>query len=125
MIWKGLLDTGSEYSIVTSNTVENSGLVSYIEPCRSSITLTGATGSRRHPFKGEIWVFVRFLCKNYKFGPPIKRKFYVSDLIQQNILGSDLISALEGNISYKREAFTFKLDHGINHALLVAHNVPN
>ena len=119
MIWKGLLDTGSECSILTSNTVEKSGLVNYIEPCKSSITLTGATGSKRHPFKGEIWVFVKFLCKDYKFGPPIKQKFYVSDLIRQNIFGSDIISGLGGSISYLKNSFTYNFDHRIIHALLV------
>ena len=87
-----------------------------------SITLTGATGCQKHPFKGELSVMVRFLCSNYKFSLPVKRKFYVSSSIQQNILGSDLIAALEGNISYKRETFTFKTDQGVNFALLVPKN---
>ena len=81
MIWKGLLDTGSECSILTMNTVEKSGLSNNIKPCKMSITLTGATGSRKHPFLGELWVLVRFLCTNYRFSPTVKRKFYVSALI--------------------------------------------
>ena len=121
-IWKGLLDTGSECSILTMNTVERSGLSSNIKPCKMSITLTGATGSKKHPFLGELSVMVRFLCTNHRFSSPVKRKFYVSSSIQQNILGSDLIAALEGNISYKRESFTFKTDQGVNFALLVAKN---
>ena len=80
-IWKGLLDTGSQCSILTMNTVERSGLSSNIKPCKMSITLTGATGSRKHPFLGELSVLVRFLCTNYRFSPTVKRKFYVSALI--------------------------------------------
>ena len=101
-IFKGLLDTGSQCSILTEDTIEKSGLSAHVKKRTVTITLTGATGCQKHPFKGELTVNVRFLCSNYCFSKHVKQKFFVSSSIKQNIIGSDLIASVEGNISYKQ-----------------------
>ena len=54
----------------------------------------------------------------YSFSQPIYHKFFVSSTIKQNILGSDMISFVEGNISYKKQSFSFVNDSCLNHAML-------
>ena len=81
-MFKGLLDTGSQCSILTMDTVEKSGLSAHVKKCTVSITLTGATGCQKHPFKGELTVNVRFLCSNYRFSQHVKQKFFVSSSIK-------------------------------------------
>ena len=53
-MFKGLLDKGSQCSILTEGTIEKSGLSAHVKKCTVSITLTGATGCQKHPFKGGI-----------------------------------------------------------------------
>ena len=89
-----------------------------MKKCEANITLRGATGSQRQQFVGEIGVNMQILCAKYKFCQPVYHKFFVSTSIKQNILGSDLISCVEGNISYKKQSFSFVNDNGLNHAML-------
>ena len=89
-----------------------------VKKCEANITLRGATGSQRQPFVGEIGVNMQILCAKYKFCQPVYHKFFVSTSIKQNILGSDLISCVEGNISYKKQCFTFVNDACLNDAML-------
>ena len=55
-MFKGLLDTGSQCSILTEDTIEKSGLSAQVRKSTVAITLTGATGCQKHPFKGELMV---------------------------------------------------------------------
>ena len=86
--------------------------------CEANITLRGATGSQRQPFVGEISVNMQILCSKNKFSHPICHEFFVSTSMKQNILGSDLISCVKGNISYKKQIFTFVNNNSLNHAML-------
>ena len=70
-IFKGLLDKGSQCSILTECTVAESGLSAQVKKCAADITLCGATGSQKHPFVGELSVNVQFLCSKYSFSKPI------------------------------------------------------
>ena len=63
-IFKGLLDTGSQCSILTEYTVAESGLNDQVKRCEADIILRGATGSQKEPFVGELGVNIQFLCSN-------------------------------------------------------------
>ena len=49
-VYKGLLDTGSQCSILTQSTITESELGDQVKKCEANITLRGATGSQRQPF---------------------------------------------------------------------------
>ena len=66
-VFKGLLDTGSQCSILTQSTVAESELEDQVKKFEANITLRGATGSQRQPFVGEIGVNMQILCSKYIF----------------------------------------------------------
>ena len=60
-MFKGLLDTGSQCSILTESTIAESELNDQVKRCEANITLRGATGSQKQPFVGEIGVNIQIL----------------------------------------------------------------
>ena len=60
-VFKGLLDTGSQCSILTESTIAESELNDQVKRCEANITLRGATGSQKQPFVGEIGVNIQIL----------------------------------------------------------------
>ena len=60
-MFKGLLDTGSQCSILTESTIAESELNDQVKRCEANIPLRGATGSQKQPFVGEIGVNIQIL----------------------------------------------------------------
>ena len=100
MFFQGLLDTGSQCSILTQKTVDESDMGEQMKNCEANITLRGATGAQKEPFVGQIRLIMQLLTSNNRLSQPVSHEFFVSTSRRQNIFGSDFISNVKGKICF-------------------------